>query len=108
MTDQQRLYFHQKVKDWTERVNKHVDLNSPDMILAHAISSLFFLSVGYLGKDIMDDFARHLIDDARQRSGLCQSCDNEIPVLKSFHPICADCDTKEKVEYLKMEMEDDS
>ncbi len=105
MTPELEKYARQKFKDWASRVIKFVDLNAPDVIIAHAIVNLFHVAISYIGKPVLDEHDKWLLSKARQSAALCQQCDNEIHPRKSHPPICGKCEGKEMAEYLDWEME---
>jgi hypothetical protein len=87
--------------EWIDHLRRKLDIlqglideNAPDLIVANCISGLFFCAVGYLGKELTDEFSKRLITDARQRIGRCQHCDTDIGAAVTHPPVCEHCDAK--------------
>jgi predicted alpha/beta hydrolase family esterase len=89
MTAEQR----NRISEWLARINRLMELNAPDVILAHSVSCLVTLMFAYLEESLGKEFAKWLVEGARTRAGLCQTCSNEIPARPTYPPVCPDCQT---------------
>ncbi len=105
MNDAMRAEWEKKARWWARQINKLLDANAPDCIMAHAVASLTHCALGYLGQDMAREIGNFLVDDARQRIGRCHTCDNEIPVRLTHYPYCEACQAKHTVEAFRYEVE---
>ena len=90
---------------WAKRINELLDLNAPDCVVAHAVTSLFFVGVSYIGEDTMREFSRRLLEDGRRKIARCQDCDNPVPIHLTYNPSCGECEAKTTGDVFLMEME---
>jgi hypothetical protein len=97
--------FRDRLAAQARGLGKLVAIDAPYLIIASAVTHLFFTTVSYIGKDVMEEFGKRLIADARQRRGVCQCCETEIAASQTFHPVCEQCDAKQQAEVDRFEKE---
>lgn len=99
MNDDLRQKWKRHALRWLSLIAERLREDAPDTITAHAIVCFFRLAAGFLGDSIMGEFGRQFTADMRQRIGLCQMCDGQIPAESCHAPVCAKCDAALKEEF---------
>lgn len=107
MTDDRRDEWEKRCRWWTKQINKLLDVHAPDCVVAHAITSLWHVALGHLGKEMGAEVAKILVEDARQRAGLCWTadCEGRIHVHLTHSPVCEACNAKELAQVFRSEVE---
>ncbi len=96
-----------KLRRKAEQLIQMLDLNAPDNVLALSVRLLIDTATADFGEELYREIGKGAAANARQRHGLCQSCDAEIAAYVTHPPLCEHCDAKQSAEADRMQEQAD-
>lgn len=93
----------ERLSYWAKRLQRLVELNAPDCVLADATMILFLSACGHMTDDMEREFLKLMRKHSRAFVGTCMTCDAERgPGLE----LCPACEAKEEAEVARWEAEE--
>jgi hypothetical protein len=91
-----------RLRDSVKRLQKLLDLNAPEPILALEVWLLFHKAEGAFGPELHAEMLKQNLSRMRAECGRCQDCETQVQFLSPHGQLCEHCDARWEAEVERM------